>query len=106
MLVPDGKWTSADGPIRLVTSAWTSTTREDCELVAFAGTVLKYVEKFADEFDLPAFRTYTDHESLLAEVNPDILRICTPTLTHSELTIDCITTGVDAIYYKKLIAKT
>jgi len=80
--------------------------RADCDLVACADIVPEYAEQFADEFDLPPSRTYTDHETLLMEVEPDIVSICTPIPTHAELTIDCATAGVEAIHCEKPMART
>ena len=80
--------------------------REDCTLVACVDLVREYAEAFAGEFDIPDAGVFEDHGSMLAEVEPDLVSVCTPIPTHAELTIDCATAGVAAVHCEKPMART
>lgn len=80
---------------------------ENCELVACADIEREHAENFAEEFDIPEDGIYEDHTELLAEVEPDIVSVCTPIPTHTEIVIDCARSGVvDAIHCEKPMART
>lgn len=80
--------------------------RPDCALVACADVVPKYAARFADEYDIPNARVYHDHESLLAETEPDIVSVCTPIPTHANIVADCAASGVTAVHCEKPMART
>ena len=80
--------------------------REDCSLVACVDLVTEYAEAFADEFGIPEDCVFEDHEEMLAEVDPDLVSVCTPIPTHAEIVVDCATAGVDAVHCEKPMART
>ena len=79
--------------------------REDCELVACADIVPENSMKFADEFGLDQESAYENYKTLLTDINPDIVSICTPIPTHHDITIDCAThESIKAIHCEKPMA--
>jgi len=80
---------------------------ERCELIACADIVRDNAEAFARRFDLAAGSIYEDYETMLSEVEPDIVSVCTPPKTHAEIVMKCAESGViDAIHCEKPMAGT
>ncbi|WP_224337612.1 Gfo/Idh/MocA family protein [Haloprofundus halobius] len=80
---------------------------DDCRLAACADIVRENAEAFAEEFGLDDDRIYESYETMLREVEPDIVSICVPPAIHERITIDCIRSGVvDAIHCEKPMADT
>jgi predicted dehydrogenase len=52
-----------------------------------------------------AERSYTDHARMLAEVQPDVVHVCTPPSTHRPIVIDCLDAGAH-VFCEKPIAPT
>lgn len=73
-----------------------------CELVAAADIRQESVDKFADEFGIPA--KYLDFEELLRTEKPDIVSICTWHGTHPTATIAAADVGVKGILCEKPMA--
>lgn len=80
-------------------------TRKDCEVVACADIVPEYGAKFADEFDIAEDAVYQSSTSMLAEVNPEVVSVCTPIPTHDDIVIDCASCeSVKAVHCEKPMA--
>ena len=78
---------------------------DSCSLVACADIVPENAEAFADHHGLTA--VYEDHESMLEDVEPDIVSVCVPPAIHADLVVDCATTAsVDAVHCEKPMATT
>ncbi|GAB3269110.1 Gfo/Idh/MocA family protein [Arthrobacter pigmenti] len=45
---------------------------------------------------------FGDHRTMLQEVRPDVVHICTPHDTHATIAIDCLTAGVNVLLEKPL----
>jgi len=80
---------------------------DNCRLVGAADIVPENAAAFADEYDIPADGVFEDYEAMLAEVEPDIVSICTPPATHADLVVGTAESGVvDAIHCEKPMALT
>jgi len=80
---------------------------EECELVACADIVRENAVAFARRFDLPTREVYEDYETMLSEVEPDVVSVCTPPKTHAEIVMGCAESGlIDAIHCEKPMAGT
>lgn len=76
---------------------------DNCELVACADVVPDNAAAFAETFELD--HVFTDHETLLTEIDPDIVSVCVPPDVHSEIVMDCATLGdPEAIHCEKPMA--
>ncbi|GAB3033442.1 Gfo/Idh/MocA family protein [Natronobiforma cellulositropha] len=82
----------------------------DCEasdLVGCADIVRENAADFAVAFDLPDSSVYEDHETMLAELEPDVVSICTPVPTHADLVVSTVESGVPlAVHCEKPMAHT
>ena len=66
--------------------------RDDrCELVAIADPVIERAHEFAAEFGIP--NVYGTHEALIARADIDLVDVCTPSATHTELSWAALKAG-------------
>lgn len=57
------------------------------EIVAFCDTKRERAEKAAAEFGVEGAKVYTDYNELLANPDVEVVHICTPNVTHSDIAI-------------------
>jgi len=79
---------------------------DGCEVVACADVVGEHAERFAEAFDLPDGRAFTDYEAMLAAVEPDVVGVCTPPTAREGIVLDCVAAGVAAIHTEKPLGHT
>jgi len=80
---------------------------DHCNLVGCADIVRENAEAFAEEYDIDDAGVYEDYEEMLAAVEPDVVSICTPPATHSDLVVGTAESGVvDAVHCEKPMALT
>lgn len=72
-------------------------TMPDAVLVAVCDTDEARRVAASDRWNVPAF---ADHRQLIAEVSPDVVHVCTPHSTHSQIVIDALDSGVNVIVEK------
>ncbi len=66
--------------------------RDDrCELVAIADPLIEKAQEFAAEFNIP--NVYGSHEELIARADIDLIDVCTPSATHTELSWAALKAG-------------
>ncbi|SDE36725.1 Predicted dehydrogenase [Paenibacillus sp. UNCCL117] len=73
------------------------------ELVAFCDLNEERAQKFADQY---GGKVYTDYRTLLAEVKPDAVSVCTPNAIHAEVTIAAAQAGAHVLVEKPMAATT
>ena len=71
----------------------------EVELVAVCDTDAVVLAEVSDRLGVPGF---ADHRSLLSEVRPDVVHICTPHDQHVAVAIDALAAGVHVILEKPL----
>ncbi|HHV12302.1 MAG TPA: Gfo/Idh/MocA family oxidoreductase [Clostridiales bacterium] len=57
------------------------------ELIAFCDIIEEKAVKAAGEFGVPGAKIYTDYLELLANTDIDVVHICTPNVSHSEISM-------------------
>jgi predicted dehydrogenase len=78
---------------------------DDCELVACADIVRENAEQFADRYDLD--HVYEDYESMLGDVDPDIVSVTVPPGVHADVVRGCARYGdLEAVHCEKPMATT
>ena len=63
------------------------------EIVAFCDIKVERAEKAAKEFGAPGARVYADYKELLADPEVEVVHVCTPNVSHSEITIAAFEAG-------------
>ena len=63
------------------------------EMVAFCDIVVERAEKANVEFGSDTSKVYQDYRELLADENVDVVHICTPNVSHSEIAIAAFSAG-------------
>lgn len=76
------------------------------ELVAAADIDQTNLDAFGTAWKLPQDGLYTDHRTMLAEEDLDIVSVCTPALYHREHTVDCANAGIGVVLCEKPIASS
>jgi UDP-N-acetyl-2-amino-2-deoxyglucuronate dehydrogenase len=67
------------------------------QLVAVCDTDPNTASAVAEHHQVAPF---TDHQSLLESVTPDVVHICTPHHQHAQIAVDCLAAGVNVILEK------
>lgn len=76
-----------------------------CELVGCADIVRENAEAFAERHDIAPGNVFEDYETMLREVEPDVVSVCVPPAVHAEIVVGSAATGVpDAIHCEKPMA--
>ena len=57
------------------------------EMTAFCDVIVERAEKAAEEFGAEGAKVYTDDRELLADPDVEVVHICTPNVSHSEIAI-------------------
>lgn len=63
------------------------------EMVAFCDIIVERAEKANADFGSETSKVYKDYHDLLADENVDIVHICTPNVSHSEIAIAAFAAG-------------
>ena len=78
---------------------------EDAEIVAFCDLIIEKAEKAAKEFGTPDAKVYKDYHDLIARKDIDVVHVCTPNSSHSEITVAALQAGKH-VMCEKPMAKT
>ena len=73
------------------------------EMVAFGDIIEERAEKAAKEYGADGARVYTDYKELLADPEVEVVHICTPNVSHSEIAIAAFE-AKKHVYYEKPIS--
>jgi predicted dehydrogenase len=76
---------------------------ELCEIVAFCDVIEERATKAAKEFGTPDAKVYTDYKELLKDKTIDIVHVCTPNVSHSDITVASFEAGKN-VYCEKPMA--
>ncbi|WP_339272083.1 Gfo/Idh/MocA family oxidoreductase [Paenibacillus sp. FSL K6-1330] len=75
------------------------------ELVAFCDIALERAQKAAAEYGVEGAKVYTDFRELLQDGSIDVIHVCTPNDSHSEITVASLEAGKH-VMCEKPMAKT
>lgn len=78
---------------------------ELADMVAFCDIVKERAEKAAAEYGVDGAKVYTDYKELLADSSIDVVHVCTPNRSHSEITCAALYAGKH-VMCEKPMAKT
>lgn len=74
----------------------------DTEIHAVSSRNEIVCKEVQDKFSIPNY--YTDYRAMLNAGNLDIVSVCTPIQTHHSIVMDCIDSGVKAIFCEKTLS--
>ncbi|GGG63796.1 Gfo/Idh/MocA family protein [Paenibacillus radicis (ex Gao et al. 2016)] len=74
-------------------------SNENVELVAFVDPVIERAQGYAEQHGGKAF---ADYETMLAEIKPDAVSVCTPNATHAEISIAAAKAGAHVLVEKPM----
>ncbi len=78
---------------------------EEVQLVAFCDVILDRADEMRTIFGTPEAEMFTDYRKMLAEMDLDVVHVCTPNATHAELTIAALEADCH-VMCEKPMAKT
>lgn len=64
-----------------------------CEIVATCDIIKERAQKAAEEYGATGCKVYEDYHDLLANPNVEVVHVCTPNVSHSEITIAAFEAG-------------
>ena len=73
---------------------------DDFEIVAVCDAFEESAKKVAEEQGIPNY--YTDAETMLREMQPDVVSVCTPNLSHKEFAMLALSYGANVLCEKPL----
>ncbi|HEY5586125.1 MAG TPA: Gfo/Idh/MocA family oxidoreductase [Ruminiclostridium sp.] len=76
------------------------------DLVAFCDIVNEKAAKAAKEYGTEDAKTYTDYKELLKDSGLDIIYVCTPNRTHSEISVAALNAGKHVMCEKPMAINT
>lgn len=74
----------------------------EAEMVAFCDIIRERAEKAAKEFGTPDAKVYTDYKELLKDSSIEAVHVCTPNISHSEITVAALDSGKHVICEKPM----
>ncbi len=78
---------------------------EDTQIAAFCDIIPERAEQAAKKFGTPDACVYTDYHELVARQDIDVVHVCTPNSSHSEITVAALQAGKH-VMCEKPMAKT
>ena len=79
---------------------------EKVELVAFCDIIEERAIKAASEYGVIGAKTYTDYQKLLDDKSIDVVHICTPNRSHSEISVAALESGKHVMCEKPMAINT
>jgi predicted dehydrogenase len=79
--------------------------QSNAELVAFCDVIQERAEKAAEKYGVEDAKVYTDFRELLKDGSLDVIHVCTPNDSHSEITVASLEAGKH-VMCEKPMAKT
>ena len=66
---------------------------ENCQMTAFCDLIAERAEEAAAVYGTPEAAVYTDYRELLKDPTIDVVHVCTPNRSHSEITVAALEAG-------------
>ena len=67
--------------------------KDRVEMVAFCDLIPEKAEKAAKKYGIPNAKIYTDYRKCVADPDIDVIHVCTPNRSHSEITVAALEAG-------------
>ncbi|MBR6740026.1 MAG: Gfo/Idh/MocA family oxidoreductase, partial [Clostridia bacterium] len=70
-----------------------SSLKGEVDLIAFCDLIEDRASAAAAKYGIPGAKVYTDYRELLEKEKPDVVHVCTPNRSHSEISIASLKAG-------------
>ena len=80
--------------------------KDRCEIVAFCDIIVERAEAAAKKYGTPDAKVYTDYRELLKDPEIVDVHVCTPNVSHCEITVAAFGAGKHVICEKPMAANT
>jgi len=77
---------------------------DEVELVAFCDLIPERAQAAAEKYGIPGSKTYTDYHQLLADKSIDVVHVCTPNVSHCEISVAALEAGKHVLCEKPMAA--
>ena len=64
-----------------------------CEVVAFCDIIIERAQKAAEEYGIPGAQVCEDYKELCANPDVEVVHVCTPNVSHCEITVEAFAQG-------------
>lgn len=79
--------------------------KDTVEIVAFCDIIQERAKDAKEKFGQPGAKVYTDYKELLKDASIEAVHVCTPNISHSQITVDALEAGKHVLCEKPM-AKT
>ncbi len=77
---------------------------DEVELAAFCDLIPERAQAAADKYGVPGAKTYTDYHQLLADKSIEVVHVCTPNVSHCEISVAALDAGKNVLCEKPMAA--
>ncbi len=74
----------------------------EVSLVAFCDIIIDRAQAAAAKYGVPGAKAYTSYKELLEKEKPDVVHVCTPNISHSEISIAAMESGCHVLCEKPM----
>ncbi|HEX2950786.1 MAG TPA: Gfo/Idh/MocA family oxidoreductase [Armatimonadota bacterium] len=78
---------------------------DSAKMVAFCDIIEERAQKGAEKFGVKGAKVFTDYQEMLEKCKLDVVHVCTPNVSHSEITVAALEAGCN-VMSEKPMAKT
>lgn len=78
---------------------------EEVEIVAFCDIIIERAEEVQETYGTEDSKVFADYKEMLAEMDLDVVHVCTPNISHAEISIASLEAG-NHVMCEKPMAKT
>ncbi len=79
-----------------------SSLKGEVDLIAFCDLIEDRASAAAAKYGIPGAKVYTDYRELLEKEKPDVVHVCTPNRSHSEISIAAMEAGCHVLCEKPM----
>ena len=76
------------------------------EVVALCDLIEEKAVATAERHNLPNAKIYTDYKEMLKDESIDVVHVCTPNVSHADITVDAFAAGKHVLCEKPMAATT
>ena len=75
---------------------------DSIEMTAFCDIIIERAEEAAKKYGVVGAASYKDYKEMLQKEKPDVVHVCTPNRSHSEITVAALESGAHVMCEKPM----